>query len=172
MFVLAFALASRTISITLANFDRCTTDLSTIKATFFLGSFGVFAGSVMSRPIPRHPQSFSTPMKSTNLNHIPTTGVSHNPSIRKQVMLHTHDLKNLTNFAQARFAPGDVAAAHSHADMSEVFFVESGFGKICVDGVDVALEPGVCVAIGPHEVHEVSNTGETDLVLTYFGIRA
>ncbi|TAF50859.1 MAG: cupin domain-containing protein, partial [Oscillatoriales cyanobacterium] len=97
-------------------------------------------------------------MKVTNLHHIPTTGVSHNPSIRKQVLLHNGDLTNLTNFAQARFAPGEVAAAHAHADMSEVFFVESGSGNICVDGVDVALVPGVCVAIAPHEVHEVSNT--------------
>lgn len=112
------------------------------------------------------------PMKYTNLGQINATGVSHNPSIRKRVMLGNGDLTNLTNFAQARFAPGDVAAAHSHADMSEVFFVESGSGKICVDGVDVALEPGVCVAIAPHEVHEVSNTGEEELVLTYFGIRA
>jgi mannose-6-phosphate isomerase-like protein (cupin superfamily) len=111
-------------------------------------------------------------MKYTNLSQIHATGVSHNPSIRKQVMLENGDLENLTNFAQARFAPGDVAAAHSHADMSEVFFVEAGSGNICVDGVDVALEAGVCVAIAPHEVHEVSNTGEVDLVLTYFGIRA
>jgi len=111
-------------------------------------------------------------MKQTDLNQIADTGVSHNPSIRKRVMLGNGDLTNLTNFSQAKFAPGDVAAAHSHADMSEVFFVEAGTGKICVDGEDIALAPGVCVAIGPHEVHEVSNTGREDLVLTYFGIRA
>ncbi|MGD1901708.1 MAG: cupin domain-containing protein [Geitlerinemataceae cyanobacterium] len=111
-------------------------------------------------------------MKHTDLNQIAETGVSHNPSIRKRVMLRNDDLTNLTNFAQARFAPGDVAAAHSHADMSEVFFVEVGTGNICVDGEDIALAPGVCVAIGPSEVHEVSNTGSEVLVLTYFGIRA
>jgi len=109
-------------------------------------------------------------MKYLNLQQITPEGVSHNPAIQKQVMLRSGDLPNLTNFAQARFAPGQVAAAHAHADMSEVFFVESGAGTIAINGQPYLLTPGTCIAIAPQEVHEIRNTGASELILTYFGI--
>ena len=109
-------------------------------------------------------------MKRVSLSKLPMQGVSHNTAILKQVMLKTEDLPHLAQFAQARFAPGQVAAAHSHADMHEVFFVQSGQGTMTRNGKPEALEPGVCIAVSPGEIHEVSNTGSEDLVLTYFGI--
>ncbi len=111
-------------------------------------------------------------MKQTALNQLPEESVSHNPAIKKKVMLRLGDLPHLTNFSQARFGPGQIAAGHAHTDMCEVFFVESGRGTICVNGQDYPLEPGVCIAVEPNETHEVRNTGSTELVLTYFGLRA
>jgi quercetin dioxygenase-like cupin family protein len=111
-------------------------------------------------------------MKLTSLNELSIERVSHNPEIQKQVMLRSGDLPHLTNFSQARFAPGQIAAAHAHADMSEVFFVTAGTANICVDGQDYRLNVGSCIAISPHEVHEITNDGDGDLVLTYFGIRS
>lgn len=111
-------------------------------------------------------------MKLVSLTELPIEAVSHNAAIKKQVMLRNGDLPNLTNFAQARFAPGQLAEAHSHPDMSEVFFVTSGSGNICINGTNYRLEVGNCIAIAPHEVHEVRNDGTEDLVLTYFGIQA
>lgn len=55
--------------------------------------------------------------------------------------------------------------------MCEVFFVEAGSGVIHIDGKEYPLLPGNCVAIEPGEVHEVVNSGSTELVLTYFGLR-
>ena len=110
-------------------------------------------------------------MKHTALQTLPNESVSHNPAIQKKVMLRLGDLPHLTNFSQARFAPGQVAAAHAHQDMCEVFFVESGSGRIQIDGQVYPLEAGVCVAVEPGEVHEVSNPGAEELVLTYFGLR-
>ncbi|MGF1494134.1 MAG: cupin domain-containing protein [Microcoleaceae cyanobacterium] len=109
-------------------------------------------------------------MKITDLNALPDRAVSHNPAIKKKVMLRMGDLPHLTNFSQARFAPGQIADGHSHADMCEVFFVESGSGVMQVNDVSHELQPGVCIAIEPGEVHAVKNTGSVDLVLTYFGI--
>jgi quercetin dioxygenase-like cupin family protein len=111
-------------------------------------------------------------VKQTSLTQIPEESVSHNPAIKKKVMLRAGDLPHLTNFSQARFAPGQVAAAHAHADMCEVFFVESGSGVINVDGQPHVLTPGVCIAVEPGEVHEVINQGPDELVLTYFGLRS
>jgi quercetin dioxygenase-like cupin family protein len=110
-------------------------------------------------------------MKYVSLAELPQEQVSHNPEISKKVMLRSGDLPHLTNFSQARFAPGQVASAHAHQDMCEVFFVELGTGVIQIDQVDCELSPGVCVVIEPGEVHEVKNTGETELVLTYLGLR-
>lgn len=110
-------------------------------------------------------------MKHTSLNELPEQEVSHNPAIKKKVMLKMGDLPHLTNFSQARFAPGQIAAAHAHQDMSEVFFVEAGEGTITIDGKNHLLGPGICIAVEPGEVHEVKNTGKNELVLTYFGLR-
>ena len=109
-------------------------------------------------------------MKRVSLNAIPELGVSHNTAIRKQVMLQKGDLPHLIQFAQAKFAPGQVAAAHAHSDMHEVFFVESGQGVMVIDNEEHDLLPGVCIAVAPGETHEVRNTGTELLVLTYFGV--
>jgi quercetin dioxygenase-like cupin family protein len=111
-------------------------------------------------------------MKLAALNALPEETVSHNPAIKKKVMLRLGDLPHLTNFSQARFAPGQIAAAHAHADMCEVFFVEAGNGVIHIDGQSYPLSAGVCVAVEPGEVHEVCNTGTEVLTLTYFGLRS
>ncbi|BBD60486.1 cupin 2 domain-containing protein [Nostoc sp. HK-01] len=110
-------------------------------------------------------------MITTSLNNLPEESVSHNPDIKKKVMLRLGDLPHLTNFSQARFAPGHTAPAHTHRDMCEVFFVEAGSGIIRVDNQEYPLLPGNCIAIEPGEVHEVINNGVTELVLTYFGLR-
>ena len=110
-------------------------------------------------------------MKFTSLNDLPQEAVSHNPEIKKKVMLRFGDLPHLTNFSQARFAPGQVAAAHAHQDMCEVFFVESGSGFIRIDNLEYPLLPGSCVAVEVGEVHEVVNNSTDELVLTYFVLR-
>jgi quercetin dioxygenase-like cupin family protein len=110
-------------------------------------------------------------MKLTSLTQLPIEQVSHNVEIAKQVMLRNGDLPHLTNFSQARFAPGQISSAHAHSDMSEVFFVSAGTANICVNGENYRLNVGSCIAIAPHEVHEITNDGDADLVLTYFGIQ-
>jgi quercetin dioxygenase-like cupin family protein len=96
--------------------------------------------------------------------------VSHDAAIRKRVLLRRGDVPAVTQLAQARFAPGQVAAVHAHADMHEVFLVESGVARFTIDGVAHRLETGGCIAIAPGERHEVANAGDGELVVTYFGI--
>ena len=111
-------------------------------------------------------------MKHISLQSVLEQGVSHNEAIRKRVLLTAGDLPHITQFAQACFPPGQVAAAHSHTDMHEVFLEQSGEGRMTVDDQPHDLTPGVCIAVAPGETHEVTNTGDVPLVLTYFGIRA
>lgn len=111
-------------------------------------------------------------MKFANLDAITPEGVSHNPEIQKRVMLRAGDLPHLTTFAQARFTAGQVADLHHHDDMVEVFLVQSGTGEIVVETAVYPLTPGVCIAVDVGEQHEIRNTGDADLVITYFGLRA
>ena len=110
-------------------------------------------------------------MKYVDLKQTPISNVSHNPEIKKQVMLNPGDIPNLVYFSQARFKPGHVAAGHSHQDMSEVFFVEQGSGTMTINHRPYSLSPGVCVAVHPGDTHEVTNTGTEDLLLTYFAVQ-
>ena len=109
-------------------------------------------------------------MKIVTLSDLTEEPVSHNPEIKKKVMLRQGDLPPITNFSQAVFAPGQTAVSHSHPDMAEVFLVESGSGIITIDDTVYPLEPGTCVTVQPNEQHELSNTGAALLVLTYFGV--
>ncbi|MEM7065360.1 MAG: cupin domain-containing protein [Cyanobacteria bacterium P01_B01_bin.77] len=109
-------------------------------------------------------------MKRVQLSQLADQSVSHNAAIGKKVMVQPGEIPHLTNFSQATFAPGQVAHAHAHADMHEVFFVSSGTGVMVVNGINQNLSPGVCILVEPSDVHEVINTGDESLVLTYFGI--
>ncbi|MDT7540183.1 MAG: hypothetical protein QOE33_87 [Acidobacteriota bacterium] len=111
-------------------------------------------------------------MRKVSLANIPEEGVSHNPEIKKQVLLRRGDVPHLTNFSRSRLASGQTASAHAHADMHEVFYVESGAGLMKINDEELRLERGVCVAVSPGERHEITNTGEADLVLCYFGVES
>ena len=112
----------------------------------------------------------ATRMKRISLAQLPHEGVSHDPQIRKQVMLRRGDAAHLTGFSRATLLPGQIAHAHEHRDMCEVFFVESGAGSITIDGAQHRLERGVCVLVEPAERHEITNDGSSELVLIYFGL--
>lgn len=109
-------------------------------------------------------------MKLVRIKELPDVAVSHNPLIRKRVMVQNGTLPGITNYSRAVFPPGEKAGEHLHNDMAEVFTCESGRGEIRVNDVGYVFEPGVTVVVEPGEVHEIINSGDADLVITYFGI--
>ena len=100
----------------------------------------------------------------------PWSEVSHNSAIKKQVFLTNGEIPHITQFARSVFQTGQVAAAHSHDDMWEVFLVTSGILTIIVDGIAHDLEAGASITLSPHETHELRNNNAEELHLTYFGI--
>ena len=86
-------------------------------------------------------------MKIISLSDLPFTEVSHSPSIKKQVMIENGELDNITNFSQAIIPAGEVAGAHMHEDMTEIFWVVSGEGVISINGVAYKLFHGVCAMV-------------------------
>ena len=79
-------------------------------------------------------------------------------------------MPRLTNYSRAVYPPGEKADSHLHNDMAEVFTVESGCVEVRVNDVAYVFDAGTTVMVEPGDVHEIINTGSTDLVVIYFGI--
>ena len=109
-------------------------------------------------------------MKLIKAGELPEKGVSHNERIRKRVILESGDIPRITQYARAVFPPGQKAGSHLHNDMAEVFTVESGCGEIRIDEVAYVFAAGTTVLVEPGEVHEIINTGDADMVISYFGV--
>lgn len=109
-------------------------------------------------------------MRISSLQKLEETAVSHNPEIKKRVMLRNGDIRHLTHFAQAVFNAGQKTIMHSHEDMFETFLVEAGAGYIKVGNEIQPLTEGTYVTVEPGEEHELGNSGQEPLILTYFGI--
>ncbi len=110
-------------------------------------------------------------LKISSIDSTEEKTVSHNPKIKKHELVTNGEIENVTNYSEAVFPPGEIASAHSHSDMTEVFFIKSGKGIITVNGKPIPLNAGMCVTVEPNEIHELKNTGSTDMVVMYFGIR-
>jgi mannose-6-phosphate isomerase-like protein (cupin superfamily) len=109
-------------------------------------------------------------MKLIKINELPEKGVSHNARIPKREIVKKGELGPIANYARAIFPPGEKAESHLHNDMAEVFTVESGCGEIRIDDVAYVFSSGMVVIVEPGEVHEIVNTGNRELVVTYFGV--
>ena len=110
-------------------------------------------------------------MKYKSLTLIPVTGVSHNPEIRKRVLIANGEIPHMTQLARIILKLGQIAAIHRHSDMYEIFNIESGKGKMLVNKKEYQLASGICVIVEPDEDHEVQNTGQEDLTITITGIK-
>ncbi|MBF8278494.1 MAG: cupin protein [Candidatus Brocadiaceae bacterium] len=64
-------------------------------------------------------------MKIISLLNLPEECVSHNPEIKRKVMLRNGEIPNLTSFFQAYIKSGQIIGAHVHKDMYEIFLVEA-----------------------------------------------
>ena len=97
-------------------------------------------------------------------------GVSHDATILKRVLLKNGEVPCLTNFSQAVLEAGEVTTSHRHADMWEVFYVDSGEGFAIIDERRVDLSRGYCLVVAPGEKHQIGASAQVPLTLNYFGI--
>jgi mannose-6-phosphate isomerase-like protein (cupin superfamily) len=109
-------------------------------------------------------------MENGDLNSAADEPVSHNSTIRKRVILRKGDVPSIMQVARVTFPPGEIAGAHAHPDMWELFFCEAGCGIMTVESRQVPLTPGAWVMVRPGEVHEVANPRELPLILHVTGV--
>jgi mannose-6-phosphate isomerase-like protein (cupin superfamily) len=69
------------------------------------------------------------------------------------------------SLVEATLAPGDSTTAHYHRASEELYLFTAGRGRLRVGDEERDVESGDCAVILPGEIHQVWNTGDTDLVL-------
>lgn len=109
-------------------------------------------------------------MKLIHINDLPVETVSHNPAIKKRTLLSSGELPPLNQFARAVFPPDTCAPTHVHSDMDELFFVESGSGRITINGQSLELASGSMILVHAGEEHELSSAENEELIVLYFGL--
>ncbi|MDF7808079.1 cupin domain-containing protein [Pontiellaceae bacterium B12219] len=109
-------------------------------------------------------------MKQIKINQLPETGMPHNARIRKRVLLEKGEVRGITDYSRAVFPPGEKAGSQLHNDMAEIFTCESGCGEMRINDVGYVFSTGTTILVEPGEVHEIINSGPTDLVVIYFGV--
>lgn len=109
-------------------------------------------------------------MKLIKLEDIPQVSISHDPNIKKKVILEKGYIPQLMTFAQATFQPGQSVEEHKHDTMFEVFFIQSGKADFVVSGKKVVVKKGDVISIEPEELHSQSNPYEKPVTWLYFGI--
>lgn len=109
-------------------------------------------------------------MKHTNLRDLSEVGISHNPEIKKKVILENGYIPKLTTFGQATFQPNQRVDEHKHDTMYEVFFIQKGNATFVVNGKEITVGEGDTITIEPGELHSQENPFSAPVVWLYFGI--
>lgn len=69
-----------------------------------------------------------------------------------------------TSLARARVEPGVTTQLHALRGLREIYIVESGHGRVEVDGIAADVGPGDRVDIPADSAQRITNTGQGDLV--------
>jgi quercetin dioxygenase-like cupin family protein len=109
-------------------------------------------------------------MKKVSFKKTKKEPISHSKSISKRVAYKKGNLPHVPQVAEVVFEPGDIAPAHIHEDMYELFYVSKGAGMLKVGGKVNKIEEGDVIIVEPGDSHEFLNNTEGDMVMFYFGV--
>jgi len=104
------------------------------------------------------------------ISEIPAAPVSHDPGIRKQVLVSSGVIPHLQQLAVVSLEPGQRTTSHVHHDMDEVFLVQSGSGIIEYQDEEQAINTGHCLHVPAGCSHAFRCDGPVAMVLLYFGV--
>lgn len=109
-------------------------------------------------------------MRLVHSNRIPETSVSHDPGLKKKVILEKGYIPSLMMLSEAGLKPGESFSSHKHDTMYEVFYIKSGKVVFVVNKDEVVVENGDCICIEPRETHYQKNPFAKPARWLYFGI--
>lgn len=108
-------------------------------------------------------------MRRYSLENTPFTSVSHNPELKKQVLV-PEGTGCVRHISRIVLRPGDNAAGHSHAEFSEVFYCVRGSMEFGIENSGVRIKGGECLIVEPGEEHAITEVfEETELIYMLVG---
>jgi quercetin dioxygenase-like cupin family protein len=108
-------------------------------------------------------------MKLIRGSNIKLTPTAH-PGILKKLLLTNGAVPGVTNLSQAAIDPGKSVEEHTHATMTEVFYVLSGEIQFYKGDEQIVAQAGDAVIIPPGTPHSLFNGNPEPCQLLYFGI--
>lgn len=109
-------------------------------------------------------------MKLFRTDKLSKVGVSHNPQIKKKVIIQKGIIPSIGGFSQAIFKPKQRVEKHSHENIYEVFYILSGEGIFEVRDKSYILKKNDCLIVEPGEIHSQKNNSKKELVFLYMGV--
>lgn len=103
----------------------------------------------------------------TYIEEAPLVSVSHDPQLKKRVLVGKGAIPHIKAISYIEMNPGDTAVSHKHDDAHEVFFGLGGRIDFVVEGRDVPIAEGACLVVEPGEVHSIKDAARGSRML-YF----
>ena len=97
-----------------------------------------------------------------NIENVPAFTTKDGSEIR-ELLAHRNSAIAKQSLAEARLQPGGKTAAHLHPQTEEIYYLLEGTAKITIEGEQQAVGPGDAIAIPPGAVHQIENTGTSEL---------
>jgi mannose-6-phosphate isomerase-like protein (cupin superfamily) len=108
-------------------------------------------------------------MKKISLNDISTEPVSHDPGLKKKILIRGISLY-LKSISHIVLKPGDNVTEHSHSDFLEAFYCIRGSAIFRIEGKSVAVKTGIFLFIDVGEKHSIPEVIE-ETELLYFHLK-
>ena len=99
-----------------------------------------------------------------NLNRVPAFTTLDGSEIRELLSYRNSAIRN-QSLAEARLEAGQATTPHYHPRAEEIYFIVSGSGQMRIDNEAQDVGRGDAIAIPPGAVHQIVNTGNSDLRL-------
>lgn len=106
-------------------------------------------------------------MKFSSLDSLPFHPVSHDPKLKKKVLMGPGALPHVKAVSHIELNPGDRASRHSHENAFEVFYGIRGWVDFIVGDTAISLTEGSCLVVEPGEEHSIEDAEEGSRML-YF----
>jgi mannose-6-phosphate isomerase-like protein (cupin superfamily) len=111
-------------------------------------------------------------MKIFSLDETPYEPVSHDPHLKKKVLVK-NILPTISTISHIILQPGNIVSEHIHYEFFEVFYCISGATIFSIKGERILIKDGHLLFVEPHEPHAISEViRETELLYLHIPIES
>ena len=97
-----------------------------------------------------------------NIDEVPAFTTKDGSEIR-ELLAHRNSCIRLQSLAEARLPAGKSTTPHHHCRTEEIYYILLGEGRMQIGDHVRQVKPGDAIAIPPGQVHQITNTGQSEL---------